>query len=86
VREGQGQGGGVPCDASFQGVAAERGAAAGGKQRVGGQAAALSHPGFQDNGGPGGQRRYLLATAFAQAADASAGAKVSVADGQPGQF
>src|SRR5260370_20261365 len=79
-------GGGVFGDASFQGVAAERGAAPGREQRVGGQPAAFGQPRLQHGDGAAGQRGDPLFAALPGAADVRAGAQVGVADGQGDQL
>jgi len=83
---GQRGGGCVSGDAPFQGVPAQRGAAAGDEQRVGGQAGALGEPGTQDRHGDGGERGDPLLAAFADAADVRSGSQVHVADGQAGEL
>ena len=60
----------------FQGVAAERGAAAGDEQRVGGQPAAFCQPCLQHVDGAAGQGGDPLLTALPCAADVRAGAQV----------
>jgi hypothetical protein len=73
-------------DAPFQGVPAQRGAAAGDEQRVGGQAAAFGEPGGQDRRGGGGERGDPLLAAFAEAADVRPGSQVHIAHGQAGEL
>jgi hypothetical protein len=78
--------GGVSGDAPFQRVPAQRGAAAGDEQRVGGQPAAFGEPVAQDRGGGGGEWGDPLLAPFAGAADVRAGSQVHVADGQAGEL
>ena len=63
---------GVLGDPSFQGVAAERGAAAGDEQRAGWQPAAFGEPAAQDGDGGGGERGDALLAALALGDDVRA--------------
>jgi len=87
--EGRASGGGgscVPGDQVFDRVAGERGAAAGGEERIAGAATAFLHPGFQDCRGLPGQRCGSLFPALAGASDVGAGAELDVLVAQAGEL
>ena len=87
--KGRASGGGgscVPRDQVFDRVAAERGAAAGGEERIAGAATAFLHPDFQDCHGLFGQWRRPLFPALAVASDVGAGAELDVLVAQAGEL
>jgi len=73
-------------DAALQGVPAQRGAAAGDEQRVGGQAVAFGEPAAQNRDGGGGERGDPLLAGLTEAADVRSGSRVQAADGPAGEL
>jgi hypothetical protein len=73
-------------DASFDGVAAEPSAVAGGEQRLFRRACAFGKPGAQHGDGDLGERGDPLFASFAEAADVRPGTEVDVAAGESGEL
>ena len=88
VRDGQllSGGCGVAFDQAPDGVAAERGTAWSGEDRVVGMAAALGEIGPQNGDGVAGQRRGTVLPALASATDVGAGAQVDISPAQSDQL
>ena len=70
----------------FDGVAAERGAAAGREQRCVWVTVVFAEPVAQDGDGGAGERGDPVFATFAVAGDVRARAEVQVSAGEPGQF